>query len=119
MNTFKEQLELVHTHLGRLNALVLACPDLFEHGYGIGIDANRVWVYLHASIAPHDFDWRAFALRYKAAGWKRERGYDGFDWRGKLNGVELVIIGAERLHEPETLFAEAQAEHPAELEATA
>ena len=119
MKTFATQLEAVRANVSRLEALVLACPDLFEHGYGIGVDADRVWVYLHARQAPPEFDWRGFARRYRAAGWKREDSASGpgFDWRGKLNGVEIAILGAEQRSEPEDVFeAEPQPQQPAPIE---
>ena len=104
MITFAEQLAATRTNLERLESLFEKHPGLFEHAYGIYLGDSDVKVYIHADRSPNG-DWLAFARRWSDASWKREQSsVSGYDYRGTIGGVELVIISAEKGQQSQPLF---------------
>jgi len=111
MKSFTEQLAETDANLDRLRCIAANNPDLFETGASlIEVTPGHSRVYIHAS---HDRerDWKALALKYSHANWRRVPSASEFgcyDWDGKIEGVEISILQAERREESRPLFPETE-----------
>ena len=111
MKSFTEQLAATDANLDRLRDVAAERPDLFETGASlIDVTPSHSRVYIHASLE-RERDWKALALKYSHANWRRgpsasEHGY--YDWIGEIEGVEILILQADRREESRPLFAEAE-----------
>ncbi len=103
MKTFNEQLAATRANLDRLERLAEKAPELFERASGITVGEDEVRVYLHAWQDPSR-DWKTMAARWPKANWKRERGSEGWNYVGIVDGVEVCMIGAEKKQESQPLF---------------
>lgn len=105
MNTFPENMARLRANLERLEALYAAHPEFFQCAREyITIEPDNVRVMLHWQH-DKDCDWRAMIRRVGGTGWQRENGVVSgrWDYRGKVDGIEVIIIGAEAQPEPEPL----------------
>lgn len=105
LNTFPENLARLRVNLERLEALYAKDPDFFKcAGEWITVEPGGVRVILHYN-RDEDCDWRAVIRRVGGSGWRRENGVVAgrWDYRGTVDGVEVIIIGAEARPEPEAL----------------
>lgn len=114
MSDFNQQLQSTRANLDRLTALASECPDLFAHASNPQANPQTACFYVHANIGEgaKTVNWRELAAKYRRAGWRRDSSaaYPGsYDWRGIIDGVEVVVIGAESRPEPQPLFEEVPA----------
>lgn len=107
MDPFIEQLGATRANLDRLAALAAKCPELFDGGRVIQVEPTGAQVYLHASRHP-DRNWKVFLRQWPEGKWTREESVvaAAWDYRGKLDGVNICIIGAEKRPAPEPLVVE-------------